>query len=170
MHVEHTIEGVPTSEHPKETRHMKPIPYPYRDSGCFFCGNNNPGGLRLQFHETESEPKELVCRWIPADMYKGFGKILHGGIQSGLFDEIMGWTALHLTGKVGVTSSLEIQFHKPVYVEQEIEVRCRIHSIDGPRIRLAAEITTSDNAVRSSATGVYVLMERDRFAGLVGEG
>ena len=148
---------------------MKPIPNPYRDSGCFFCGNNNPAGLRLTFHETESEPKELVCRWIPSDIYTGFGKILHGGIQSGLFDEIMGWTALHLTDKVGVTSSLEVQFLKPVFVEQEIEVRCRIDSVDGPRIHLTAEIKTHDNVVRSSAKGVYVLMERDRFAGLVGE-
>jgi hypothetical protein len=31
------------------------------------------------------------------------GRILHGGIQSGLFDEIMGWTAMHVTKQVGVT-------------------------------------------------------------------
>lgn len=148
---------------------MKPISNPYSESGCFFCGKNNPGSLRLQFHETDTEPKELVCRWVPPSMYKGFGRILHGGIQSGLFDEIMGWTALHLTGKVGVTASLEVRFLKPVFVEQEIEVRCRIASIDGPGIRLTAEIRSRDNLVRTRAEGVYVLMERDRFAALVGE-
>ncbi len=112
---------------------MKTVPNPYRAGGCFFCGPSNPQGLKLTFQETETEPNELVCQWVPASMYKGFGKILHGGIQSGLFDEIMGWTTLHLTQQVAVTSALKVNFLKPLYVEQPIEVRCRIQSREGAK-------------------------------------
>lgn len=119
--------------------------------------------------ETETEPNEVVCRWVPPALYTGFGKILHGGIQSGLFDEIMGWATLHLTKKVGVTSRLEIEFLKPLFVEQEIEARCRIESLDGKKVNLAAEIRNQAGEVCSKAAGIYVLMERDRFSAVVGE-
>lgn len=148
---------------------MKPIPHPYRNGDCFFCGTNNPAGLKLTFFETDAEPIELICRWTPPAMFKGFGQVLHGGIQSGLFDEIMGWTTLHITGKVGVTASLQIQFLKPVFVEHEIEVRCRIDSIDGDKTRLSAEIRSQNDLLCTRAEGTYILMDRSRFAQIVGE-
>jgi uncharacterized protein (TIGR00369 family) len=148
---------------------MRTLPPPYRQSGCFFCGPDNPVGLKLTFSETETEPNEIVCRWVPPTLYKGFGQILHGGIQTGLFDEIMGWATLHLTRKVGVTSRLEVDFLKPLFVEQEIEARCRIESLNGKKVSLAAEIRNQDGEVCSKASGIYVLMERDRFAQVVGE-
>ncbi len=148
---------------------MELLPNPYRNGQCFFCGPANPIGLKLSFYETGSDPKELVCKWRPPNMFTGFGKILHGGIQSGLFDEIMGWTTLHLTGKVGVTSNLAIEFLKPLYVEQEIEVRCRIASRNGSRLNLDAEIINSKGEVCSKSAGTYVLMDPDRFKQLTGE-
>ncbi len=142
---------------------MKLLPNPYTDGKCFFCGLANPIGLKLQFHETENEPNELVCRWTPSTHYIGFGRILHGGIQSGLFDEIMGWATLHFKKQVGVTSKLNVEFVKPLYVDQEIEVRCRIASTEGPRVNLCAEITNSDGHACSKATGTYILMDRTKF-------
>lgn len=148
---------------------MKVLPNPYRDGECFFCGHKNPVGLKLTFYETETEPKELVTKWFPPALYKGFGKILHGGIQSGLFDEIMGWATLHLTHQVGVTSCLTVEFVKPLYVEQDMEVRCKIASIDGSRVNLAAEILNSEGQVCSRAAGTYVLMDPERFKHLTQE-
>ena len=42
---------------------MKPIPNPYRTGECFFCGEQNPIGLRLDFFESETEPREVVLNW-----------------------------------------------------------------------------------------------------------
>lgn len=148
---------------------MKLLPNQYRNGQCFFCGPANPVGLKLSFFETDTQPKELVCKWRPSNIFTGFGKILHGGIQSGLFDEIMGWTTLHLTAKVGVTSSLNIEFLKPLYVEQEIEIRCRIGSQEGSRVNLTAEISNSDGKICSKATGTYILMDSERFRQITGE-
>lgn len=142
---------------------MKDIKNPYRNSACFFCGPNNPAGLKLTFQETETEPNELVCVWYPPATYKSFGQILHGGIQSGLFDEIMGWTTLHITKKVALTSGIQVEFLKPLYVEQQIEVRCRIESRNGSRINLTAEIKNSRQQICSKARGTYVLMDPEKF-------
>lgn len=148
---------------------MRAIANPYREGTCFFCGPSNPVGLKLSFLETETEPNEVLCRWVPPLLYTGFGKILHGGIQTGLFDEIMGWTTLYLTREIGVTASLQVEFLSPLYVEQEIEVRCRIASRNGSKINLAAEIKNSEGDVCSKALGTYVLMDPDRFNRIVGE-
>lgn len=147
---------------------MKTIPNPYGRGDCFFCGPENPVGLKLTFQETDSEPKELVCRWVPPAVFKGFGQILHGGIQSGIFDEIMGWTALHLTRKVGVTSNLSVNFLKPVLIDQEIEARCRIAVLEDHKVDMVAEIRDTKGSICSTATGTYILMDRDRFNRLVG--
>ena len=148
---------------------MKLLPNQYRNGQCFFCGPANPVGLKLSFYETDTQPKELVCKWSPSRVFTGFGKILHGGIQSGLFDEIMGWTTLHLTERVGVTSSLNVEFLSPLYVEQEIEIRCRIDSQEGSRVNLTAEISNSDGRLCSRATGTYILMDPEKFRHITGE-
>ena len=146
---------------------MKPLPNPYRTGKCFFCGENNPIGLKLTFHETETEPRELVLQWEASPLYAGFGSILHGGIQSGLFDEIMGWTTHHMTRQMDVTASLQVQFIRPVYVEQKIEVRCRIESRNGDKIHLAAEINDQRGQICTKATGTYFLVDLDKFEKLV---
>ncbi|MGO9567817.1 MAG: PaaI family thioesterase [Desulfomonilaceae bacterium] len=146
---------------------MKPIPNPYRTGQCFFCGHDNPIGLKLTFYETETEPREVVLHWKASPTFSGFGKILHGGIQSGLFDEIMGWATVQFTQEAGVTTGLQIQFLKPVYVGQEIEVRCRIESQGGPKIHLAAEIRNEVGEICTRATGTYLLMDGEKFDHLV---
>lgn len=148
---------------------LNPIPRPYGTGECFFCGERNPVGLKLKFRETEREPKEVVCRWTPPAVYKGFGRVLHGGIQSGLFDEIMGWASWHFKRQAAVTVSMEIRFVRPLLIEQEIEVRCRIDSHEGKRINLSAEIRDQDREVCTKAKGTYVQMEAERFKGLVEE-
>lgn len=148
---------------------MKLIPNQYDSGDCFFCGESNPVGLKLTFYETDTEPRELVCRWSPPSIYKGLGRILHGGIQSGLFDEIMGWTTGHFFKQSGVTLGLNIRFLKPVFVEQEIEIRCRIDSQDRDKVHLIAEITNEKGILCTKATGTYLMLSPERFKSVVGK-
>lgn len=91
--------------------------YPGRD--CLFCGEENPIGLKLKFYLDE-ETGEVSTEYLPSRLFVGLGNVLHGGIQAGLFDEIMGWTAHNLTGEMGVTSELRVKFLKPVYLGKQI--------------------------------------------------
>ncbi len=147
---------------------MKPLNNPFSQGGCFFCSPENKAGLGLSFYETETDPPELVCLWTPPATYRGFGRILHGGIQSGLFDEIMGWTTAHVTGRLGVTVSLTVDFKRPALVERAMEVRCRIDSVEGDRVNLSAEITDAEGRVCARAKGVYLAMEPERFEAVTG--
>lgn len=147
---------------------MIPIANPYSGGRCFFCGPENPIGLKLSFFETEDEPKELVCRWRAGENYRGLGSVLHGGIQCGLFDEIMGWTTHHLMGQSAVTGGLEVSFKRPVRIGQQIEVRCSIDRIEGRSVHLAAKLLDEQGRVCTEGAGVYVLVERQRFDEMMG--
>ena len=74
------------------------IANPYPDNNCFFCGSDNSEGLKLKFYWDETK-QEVYTEYLPAQYFIGQGKILHGGIQMGLLDEIMGWTCYVFTKK-----------------------------------------------------------------------
>ncbi len=142
---------------------MKTLTNPYDPPDCFFGGSRNPVGPKLTFQQAETNPNELICRWTPPSVYSGYGKVLHGGIQSGVFDETMGWTAYHITGLVAITASLNVDFLKPVLVEQEIEVRCRMESSSDSKVTLSAEMKNESGEICSKASGTFYVMEADRF-------
>lgn len=146
---------------------MKPLSNALGATDCFFCGRDNPQGLKLTFFKTETEPFEVVCRWTPAEYHTGYKNVLHGGIQCGLIDEIMGWAAVHLTGEVGVTSDLEFKFLRPLRVSRELEARARIAGRDGARLTLAAEIRDDQGRVCTTSRGVYHLLTQERFEKIV---
>jgi len=67
----------------------KEIPSLFADNDCFFCGRDNQAGLKLNFYWDE-ERGEASTEYVPPRHFSGHGSILHGGIQMGLLDEIMG--------------------------------------------------------------------------------
>ena len=97
----------------------------------------------------------------------GLGNTLHGDIQSGLFDEIMGWTTHTLTGQMGVTSELNINFLKPAYLWEKLMISCKIISQENSKVQLEATIKTEEGEVCTQATGIYYLLPQDKFEQLV---
>jgi uncharacterized protein (TIGR00369 family) len=144
----------------------KEIPNPYPEQECFFCGERNPVGLKLRFYLNE-ETGEVTTEYVASRHFMGLGNILHGGIQSGLFDEIMGWTAHTLTGQMGVTAELNIQFLKPVYLGKKLMVSCRIISQQDSKVHLGATIATAEGTVCTRATGTYYLLPQEKFDRLI---
>lgn len=140
----------------------KELPNTYPGQECFFCGEKNPIGLKLHFFYEEATG-EVTTEFLPSRVFAGLGNILHGGIQAGLFDEIMGWTTHSLTRKPGVTTDLRLQFIKPVYLETPLKVCCRIVSREDNRVNLAAEIRQPAGTVNTSATGTYFLLSQEKF-------
>jgi uncharacterized protein (TIGR00369 family) len=148
---------------------LRALHNPYAGGGCFFCGRANPIGLHLTFYETDGDPPELLCRWTPTEAYRGLGRVLHGGIQCGLFDEIMGWAAHHFTGRSAVTGGLQVAFRRPVRLGREVTLRCRVVERRGREVHLAAELTDPEGRVCSRATGHYVQVPEERFREITGE-
>jgi uncharacterized protein (TIGR00369 family) len=144
----------------------KEIPNPYPEQECFFCGEKNPIGLKLKFYLNE-EIGEVTTAYIPSRLFMGLGNILHGGIQSGLFDEIMGWTTHTLTGQMGVTTKISMHFLRPAYIGKELTISCRITSQKNSKVQLEATIETAEGVICTRATGTYYLLPQDKFEQLV---
>ena len=145
----------------------KEIQNPFLDSNCFFCGKDNKIGLKLKFYWDESR-KETYTKYLPTQYFVGQGNILHGAIQMGLLDEIMGWTSFSYTQEMGVTSDINIKFLNPVYIlEEKIDVTCRVISREGPIVKMEATLSNNEGVVCTTATGAYHILPADKYNVLV---
>lgn len=150
------------------TNGLRPLNDLYQGGGCFFCDQNNPVGPRLRFFELGGPDQALVCHTVPAKLFAGRGRVLHGGIISGLLDEIMAWGAHHFADPQAVTASLQVDFLGPVYVEEPLELRCRVVRREGRRIYLEAEAINQQGEVRARAKSTCVLMDPEKFQAALG--
>ncbi|MBV5314796.1 MAG: PaaI family thioesterase [Prolixibacteraceae bacterium] len=91
---------------------------------CFGCSPYNEFGLQLEFWE---DGEELVSYWNPRPILQSYPKVVHGGIQSTLMDEIAGWLVYVKCGTVGVTAEMKVRFKQPVTIDQgEITIRAKL--------------------------------------------
>jgi uncharacterized protein (TIGR00369 family) len=77
---------------------------------CFFCGPAT-GGLGLELRYTDGEAS---CEFTASDKFQGYDGMLHGGIITGVLDEVMWWTLFMETRQMCATSKIEIEFKRPI--------------------------------------------------------
>lgn len=146
---------------------MRKIRNPYAKSGsneyqCFGCSPNNPIGLHLEFWK---EGEVVIAKWRPCKSLQGFRDMLHGGIQATLLDEIASWVVQTRCKTVGVTSSMEITFRRPVLISDgEISLRGRVKEV-GTRIAIIeTELLGNDGKICASAVVKYFLFNAEKAA------
>ena len=145
----------------------KEIQNPYPDNNCFFCGADNHEGLKLKFYWDE-ETKEMHTEYLPAQHFTGQGNILHGAIQMGLLDEIMGWTSYVFTEKMAVTSDINIKFLKPTYINREkLSITCQVLSKEGSKIKMHAKLFNIKGVVCTEAEGNYHILSSEKYKDLI---
>lgn len=77
---------------------------------CFFCGRAT-GGLALELHYIDGVAS---CEFTPRETFQGYDGMLHGGIITGIIDEVMWWTLFMETKKICATWKIEVEFKRPV--------------------------------------------------------
>lgn len=77
---------------------------------CFFCGPAT-GGLGLELHYGE---RSAFCEFVANERFQGFDGMLHGGIVTGILDEVMWWTLVMEKKVICATSKIEVHFKKPI--------------------------------------------------------
>ena len=124
------------------------------DHNCFGCGASNPWGLHLRFF---AEADGAVhAHWTPVVNHQGYEGMVHGGIISTVFDEVMAW-AITNAGVWAVTGRLSASFRKPVEIGVPTIARAEIVSIQRRTVDVKAEIRReSDGALLAEATAVFV--------------
>ncbi|NQU86338.1 MAG: PaaI family thioesterase [Mariniphaga sp.] len=137
---------------------MKKIYNPFvahkgEEYNCFGCSPNNNLGLQLEFIDTG---EELVTNWSPKDWLVGYNKILHGGIQATLMDEIAGWVVLTKCKTAGVTTEMSVKYLKPVYIVRgELKIKSRLISLDEGIAIIACELFDGEGVCCATANVKY---------------
>jgi acyl-coenzyme A thioesterase PaaI-like protein len=143
------------------------IQNPFLENNCFFCGSENKVGLKLKFY-WDKEKKETSTEYLPAQHFVGLGKILHGAIQMGILDEIMGWTSYIFTKEFGVTSDISIKFLNPAYINSgKVYITCKIISKEGLKVNMQATLYNNNSIVCTTATGTYRILSTDQYNDII---
>jgi uncharacterized protein (TIGR00369 family) len=77
---------------------------------CFFCGRA-PDGLALELHYSDGVAS---CEFSARKTFQGYKGILHGGIITGILDEVMFWTVFTEVKKICATWKIEVEFLRPI--------------------------------------------------------
>ena len=128
----------------------EPIERPAKFNACYGCGGANARGLGLVFFR---DGDSVVAEFTPAPEHGGYGKVLHGGVTATLVDEAFGWTIYGLLGKLGLTTSLAVEFQAPLTCGQTCTVRGKVESSDGRGAKLRAEVTDARGKLAAVGTG-----------------
>ena len=135
---------------------MRKIHNPFRERegyNCFGCSPEHLSGLQMSFYE---EGEEIVSNWVPKKQFEGYHGVLHGGIQATILDEIASWVVYVRIKVAGVTSSMDIHYHKPVYMAGgAITVRAKVLRMRRNLADIHVGIYNNENELCSEATVTY---------------
>ena len=136
---------------------------------CFGCSPGNECGLRMKFYTDQKS----VFSWVTVPPHlSGWSNLVHGGVLSTILDEIMSWTAIHLLKKFILTKSMTVDFLKPVFVGQQLEVQGNVADTGRKREAfMEGYIYNEDKKLCVKANGTFALFspESVRRMGILGE-
>lgn len=145
---------------------MKEISNPFSFNECFFCGTKNPESMALRFF-WDVENKEMHTELTFPRQYAGQGKVIHGGFQMGVLDEITGWAAVYLSRNMVVTSDMQVRFLKPLYIGEKTRATARLISIAEPKITVEGELKNALGEVCTTATAVFHMLSEKRYRSII---
>lgn len=130
------------------------------DYYCFACSPHNPDGLQLAFYESDDY---VEAEWKPSRRFEGYPGVIHGGIQATLLDEIGAWT-MYIKGKgSGVTSRMNVKYHKPLAPHQEkVLLRGKLKEKKRNICYIDAEIINEKGECCAEASLVYFMIPQDK--------
>ncbi len=128
-----------------------------RNNMCFACGKDNSIGLKLSFFEKDGR---YISKFVAAAEHQGYDGIVHGGIVSTLLDEIMAGY-IYFKGLNGVTGRLEIRYHCPTPLGEELSVEGWVVRERGKLYEMAGEIKLPDGTVSASGKATIVVVKSE---------
>ncbi len=125
------------------------------DTFCFGCSPTNPSGLRMKFLAgTDSVISKLN---VPLHLC-GWKNIVHGGILATILDETMSWSTIYLLKRVVLTTSITVEYVKPVFAETEIISQGKVFErISEREAVMKAAIYNSDGELCTHSRGTFRL-------------
>lgn len=130
-----------------------------RDAGwCFACGQENPIGLRLRFHE---EGDEIRAEFTPGPQYQGYEGVVHGGVVAAALDDAMA-NLFHRRGQETVTGRLEVRYRREAPIGARLIVSARVTGDRGRLFTAEATLTLPDGTRLADARGTLLRGRSER--------
>ncbi len=146
---------------------IRELPNPFEEGTCFFCGPQNPSGLKLKFFH-DLEAGEIFAHYTAEAAYCGQKDLLHGGMLMGLLDEAMWWAGFAATGLVRmVTVEAKFRLLRPVYIGDTIRIACTMKSFEDPNMALRGRILNPEGKVCTTVSGTYRVLGKEQYQKLV---
>jgi uncharacterized protein (TIGR00369 family) len=137
---------------------------PNLDKDCFGCGSENHSGLHMTF---ETNGEKIRSKITVSPQFRGWSKLVHGGVISTILDETMSWAAIFLLKRFILTKQMTIQFHCPVYIGSPINVIGYIKDKSGERrATVKAKLFNDQGKLCASSEGEFVLYTKEQFTKL----
>lgn len=127
-------------------------------------GRSNPISAAMTM-QISPETATVLAAGTYGRAYEGPPGCVHGGALAGTLDEVCG-TAASLSGEVAMTANLAVSYKAPTPLYAEIHIQGWLVSVEGRKIRVAAEIWAGDT-LTVEAEGLFIALDRERFASLV---
>jgi uncharacterized protein (TIGR00369 family) len=142
---------------------MRKIHNPFRGREgyhCFGCSPDHLSGLQLSFYE---EGDEIITSWEPQSRFEGYQGVLHGGIQATIMDEIASWVVYVKIKVAGVTSGMDVRYHKPVYLKGgPVSVRSKLVKMRRNLADIHVGIYNKENELCSEAMVTYFTFSKEK--------
>lgn len=135
---------------------------PKETNRCFGCGGANPAGMKLVF-ELDLEARRARGTFALGANYAGGGGFAHGGIIAVVLDEAMGKIS-KLTDEKAVTAEMNIEYRRPVPVDQPIVVEGWQEEEKGRNRFRVAEIRDPQGNLLARGKGRFVVVNQEHFA------
>ncbi len=129
---------------------------PNPENKCFGCGGSNDAGMKLTFTQ-DNVKRRIVGKFTLGPRYQGGGGMGHGGIIAVLLDEAMGKVCRFREARA-VTAEMNIQYLKPVRVDEEITVEAFETDFKGRNIFQAGEIRNAAGDLLARGTARFVII------------
>lgn len=128
---------------------------------CFGCGDANVRGMHLAFDKDE-ERQRIVGRFRLGAEYQGASGFIHGGIIALVLDEVMS-KASRFSKVRAVTAELNVEYLKPVRVDEELIVEGFTARRDGRQLYHEGEIRNAFGVLLARGRGRFVIVNMEKF-------
>jgi acyl-CoA hydrolase len=138
---------------------------PVHSAVCFGCADL-PHGLRLEswVADDEAGAAAISSRMVLREEQQGAPGLLHGGLLTAAFDEVLG-SVVALVTRPCVTARLETDFRAPMPIGSTLWLRGRVDGRVGRKLYVSgrAHLDALDGPVVGTASALFLKVEMDHF-------
>ncbi len=118
---------------------------------CFFCGPDGDG-LKMKIQLKDGV---VFCDFTVANKFQGWDNVAHGGIVTGILDEVMWWTIFAETGKICVTRRMEAEYLRPLLCGVPYRVTGKMLHQERGSIHVSANIEDTHAKTVARGKGLF---------------